>query len=1338
VLAIKHLRKINLGLLQGKQDDQVFVLKIIINNILKNVLFLLSVKNRSLNGETRVEYKSYTELVEVRKEIRGQRRLKIRRSNQSEKRRKDSQISENFLKHKQIDLILRKQGVHPNPGPRGAVCDLSFMTYNCRGLRDVKKLRRILAKLSKLVKQNYIIALQETHKVEDKQLSLYWKDKYIMNCNKTNKGGVILLFSNEYQINEVYKDEEDRFIIAEIASEKYKLIIGNVYYPNDHRSAIVFSEKVYSKVLEFQYNSAEAYTCLMGDINHCLSDRDSVNRKVNVTEKELVKVTNSNNETCNLRDSYRILEGDGGYTWSRGNCFSRLDYIFISEELRTKVIKVGLDWCLEKSDHAGVVCNLKIGKESKKGPGIVKLNVNLLNDEESRLEINKQTRELLSQMPEDWNPHTKLEYTKMSIRSVFANVGGIFNNEKNTEIKDIEDQINRMNQIRELEILKEEKDISKELLKMIAEANKELSGELEKLRTKYSEDLAFKSGVKWYEEGEKSNKYFLGLMKIRSRQKEITEIRNNGEVICSQEGIVKCIKDFYKNLYRLNVRKANKDISFFNLCPKLSEDRRRDLDREITVDELRRTLKDCKESAPGPDGITYNIYRHLWPLVGNIITNSWNFSVETGIMPPSHLESALTLLPKEGKDQREIKNWRPITLSNCDSKIITKTLANRMSKHLETIIDPAQTAYIPGRSVMDNMRSNLLIKNYCSRNRIGGVLIALDAKKAFDSVSHQYILDILDAYGVGERFKLYFKVLYNKIDVRVMVNGYFSDKINIERGVKQGDALSCSLFILCMDPLIRNINANNKIEAIEVKGVKVKYKASGYADDIAVICKNTISSIQGIFNEYERLTNLSGLELNADKTELLQLGSSDDRREVREISYCGERYKIEQVESIKICGIYFCTDNAVEYDNNILAKIEKLEIQLKRWMCRNLTLEGKILIIKTYGLSQLIYNLQCYEIIERDIKVVERLIFKFIWCKEWAKTKWNERIRRRVLKNEYEEGGLKAPDIECLNKALKLRQVIRASKGKHPISKLQSSGESSQEMILKQEYRCLNPYDSVVRSAQTSINLLTDNLRQEMRERTQLGENSRIVINMMGSIDIAEYLGRKKDLLAECWFKKLKEEGIEVLGQLIQEIEYTNEPDKLSMLKFIEKRFPKEILDSARNFSFEINERENLTHIYLGNDFFSPVGEVTVKQLQVLLKKCLGKVESPDYNNKLEISNFDKQNIIEVRRQIHNVQLRNIFYRLINKDFFTKVRMLRYKMVPNNECEKCAEVEDYKHLIWECYFVRKTWKNLNNILKINNLECDTVNSYQDLFNFRISPATNTIRLKIIQHFIQIK
>jgi hypothetical protein len=225
--------------------------------------------------------------------------------------------------------------------------------------------------------------------------------------------------------------------------------------------------------------------------------------------------------------------------------------------------------------------------------------------------------------------------------------------------------------------------------------------------------------------------------------------------------------------------------------------------------ELLNTLRGCKETASGPDGLTYKIYKCLWPIIGEDIVQSWNFSVKTGLMPPSHLESVLTLLPKDGKDTKEIKNWRPITLTNCDAKIITKALAVRMSKHLGKIIHPAQTAYIPMRSVMDNLRSNIYYRDYCKKAGINGVIVSLDAKKAFNSVSHDYILRTLKAYGVGEKFQNYFKVLYNEVKVKILVNGYFSEGIRIERGVKQGDALSCSLFILSIDPLIRNLNNNS-------------------------------------------------------------------------------------------------------------------------------------------------------------------------------------------------------------------------------------------------------------------------------------------------------------------------------------------------------------------------------------------------------------------------------------------------------------------------------------------------------------------------------------------------
>ena len=124
----------------------------------------------------------------------------------------------------------------------------------------------------------------------------------------------------------------------------------------------------------------------------------------------------------------------------------------------------------------------------------------------------------------------------------------------------------------------------------------------------------------------------------------------------------------------------------------------------------------------------------------------------------------------------------------------------------------------------------------------------------------------------------------------------------------------------------------------------------------------------------------------------------NEQEVVLSINYMGIAYKIRNIDQMKICGLYFCNDPVVEYDHNILSKVERFELQLKKWMCRNLTLEGKILIVKTYGLSQLIYNLQCYGILQKELVLVERLIFKFVWSKDWNKLHVCERIKRSVLK----------------------------------------------------------------------------------------------------------------------------------------------------------------------------------------------------------------------------------------------------------------------------------------------------------------------------------------------------
>jgi hypothetical protein len=152
---------------------------------------------------------------------------------------------------------------------------------------------------------------------------------------------------------------------------------------------------------------------------------------------------------------------------------------------------------------------------------------------------------------------------------------------------------------------------------------------------------------------------------------------------------------------------------------------------------------------------------------------------------------------------------------------------------------------------------------------------------------------------------------------------------------------------------------------------------------------------------------------------------------------------------------------------------------------------------------------------------------------------------------------------------------------------------------------------------------------------------------------------------------------------------------------------------------------------------FIPINEVTVKQLQLVLKQALAKVDSPDYCMKLNIEEFDKSQITIVRKQVTNVQLRNIFYSLINKDFVTGERMLRFKMVDSDGCKQCHEVETFKHLLWECNCTKEIWRNFNSILSKRGLDNKRINSYSDIFKFSMSAATTTIRLKIINQFIQI-
>ena len=657
-----------------------------------------------------------------------------------------------------IYLTLLKQNVESNPGMN----TFTVTTYNCNGLGDRNKLKRLSLKIAPIVRKGGIVLLQETHLAETKYLSTIWKDKFESNCIRTNSAGVLTLYKNDYELIEMEKDQEGRFLILVLRNQDMKLIVSNAYFPNDHKLAITFAEALYLKILEYQHKYPDYLTIAAGDYNVCMKPEDSLNRNITKVETYLADSILNNNKITNLVDSYRNLHKVGGFTWKRGTCYSRLDYIFLSSSMLPSLKNVKQDWSFEESDHAAVQATLTETNITNKGPGIAKVNINILDNPIIVSQLEKDIQNMLEQMDNTWSPHDKLEFLKVVIRSVFSAKVAETRKSINLEIGELEDELNDFNALK-LSILDEINVLSQdnpEGIEVVDNAITSLKCRLLQKRNNLSTYLAFRSKVKWFEYGEKPNKFFLNLTKSKQSQKLITKISNNGKIAVGQEEVTKEITNFYKNLYKASPRENIVDDNFYDNCPKLSAEQAETLDKDLTLLELSKALNSSKDSAPGPDGIPYQVYKKFWKIAGPIILDSWIYSIKTKTMPPSHYESMITLLPKDGKDPTDIKNWRPITLSNCDAKIITKALANKTSKVLESIIDKAQTAYVPGRSVADNLRSNFFLKTYCKQNNIESVLVSLDAKKAFNSVDHRYIEETLRAYGFGEGFIGTFKLLY--------------------------------------------------------------------------------------------------------------------------------------------------------------------------------------------------------------------------------------------------------------------------------------------------------------------------------------------------------------------------------------------------------------------------------------------------------------------------------------------------------------------------------------------------------------------------------------------------
>ena len=1169
--------------------------------------------------------------------------------------------------------LLKCGDIHPNPGPTtvGTSVDLKVVSYNIRGLGDEKKCRHLINYFNKnMLDKNTdsIIALQETLIQTPLKIPYIWRGNLHFTPGTGNGRGCITLLSSHLNIvsHRTLDDRAHVLAISRSGEQKVSYIVANIYAPHGYNDAkIRFYEEVLDAITELEERFECDNVVLLGDFNIIFKEAEKSNRSFTGTEKRIASVIGQLLDDANLRDAW----GDQtAFTWRRANSnvFSLLDRVMYRPN-HQDCVSIKSNWSISGSDHAAVISVFKIKNRScsTKRANIARLDPSLLTSRLHSEEIRTSFLEMFATSCDSWNPHTKLEFAKVCLRSVVERVQANRNKTERSEEEGVDESLNKL--IDRLASIGASDAEEREELIVIIEALRDRKGAMIDEKGKR---LAERLGTKWFNEGEKSNKYFLRLLNRQAPDKLANLVSDDGSELKDIDEINKAVVEFYKELYEnfddSLIERASNDATFFNNLDQCSNNEDLLVSAPVTVEELTKVLQTCQDSAPGPDGIMYSYLRFFWDIFGPLLVSAWNFSLQTGSLTPSHQLSFLRLIPKAGKDPKRLTNWRPITLSNCDHKLITKLYSLRLTNVAGKLIKERQTAYIKGRLINDNLRTLIAaIEVANEESNIDGLVVSLDAKKAFDSVDHQYIRDCLSRFGFNSFIPI-FNILYKDLRSDIVVNSGIHKGYRINRGVKQGDALSCILFIMCMEPLIRNIESNPNIEPVRSRSLDSDLpKALAYADDVSNIIANNATSLQGIFSEYERLTKKSGLQLNADKTDFLSIRSPNlQHLNARQLSfnYLNQRFACVPKPEIKINGIWLQMNRDRMRTGNVDRVLVKIEAHLRSWSRRGLSTLGKILVLKTFGISQIIYLMQSMCLKPADFKRLNSLLYKYIWNRNFGAPKAPERIKREIINLPIKLGGFGMLDIIALDRSLKLKMLARILFSQHPFLELIRSKINMSDFFFPTSNQMM---DKPINQAICS--LAED--RQKLFSLEGIESDTKLV-KLVKEI-------RLKNLVNARGKTSLIYFNLRLQGKT--KVRDLDRDDLRRLTSFIQNRDALNLINITLGLNVGIPDpADHYLYWYKG---LKPMTKLTAKEYReaqsVAMPICtykIGAVLSPSENDSWTLK----------LKKLTSTRHKNMLLKVAHGDWYSKERLHRFGLIPDPLCEDCHQVESIRHKLLEC------------------------------------------------------
>ncbi|GJU52788.1 uncharacterized protein Tco_1226502 [Tanacetum coccineum] len=424
---------------------------------------------------------------------------------------------------------------------------------------------------------------------------------------------------------------------------------------------------------------------------------------------------------------------------------------------------------------------------------------------------------------------------------------------------------------------------------------------------------------------------------------------------------------------------------------KLNSDKALFMVRQVTNEEIKDVIFNIgNDKAPGPDGFTSVFFKKAWDIVGNDVCNAVKDFFSNGHILREINHTIIALLSKVTTPSK-INDYRPISCCNVIYKCVSKIITNRIKNGLDDVVSVNQSAFIPGRSISDNiLLTQELMHNYHLNRGPPRCAFKIDIQKAYDTVSWKFLNNILMGFGFHKTMIKWIMACVSSTSYSINVNGELHGYFQGNIGLRQGDPMSPYLFTLVMEILTLMLKRRVREDcafSYHNRCSKQTIINICFADDLIMFSRGDIQSAKILMEALKEFKYASGLVSSIPKgtvfffnvvthvkTAILQLMPFE-----------------EGSLPIKYLGVPLISSRLLHKDCKIL--VERVQKRIRDWKNKWLSFAGRLQLCLSVISFMHVYWASVFILPIGIINDIEQLCVGFYG----AKVRWihSYKLRRR-------------------------------------------------------------------------------------------------------------------------------------------------------------------------------------------------------------------------------------------------------------------------------------------------------------------------------------------------------